>query len=80
MIDVCAEGHAAIVDTLLPASNIDDKDKNGMTALMHASYHGHSRIVTSLLQSNCNIDTCDNEGISIRSPTSRHIPSLMTIF
>ena len=48
-----AQGDLAVVQALLSSdATVDTKDKNGVTALMAASFNGHLDVVQALLSLN----------------------------
>ncbi len=58
------KGHNDAVILLIDSScNVEIRDKDGWTALLHATRRGHTAIVETLIKSGkCNVDSQDNKG------------------
>lgn len=64
-IYACRKGYPEIVKDLINDENeINVKDINRMTALMHASVEGHVEIVKSLIGARANLNFRDNKGMT----------------
>ncbi|CAG8467409.1 2995_t:CDS:2 [Acaulospora colombiana] len=59
-----SRGHLEIVKWLIDAAGaiVDLEDQTGETALMKASYNGHTHVVAFLLQKHAKFDQKDNDG------------------
>ncbi|KAG9284174.1 hypothetical protein G9A89_022948 [Geosiphon pyriformis] len=59
-----SRGHLAVVEYLVDVAGafIHPDDPTGETALLKASYNGHTSVVAFLLQKNANVDEKDNDG------------------
>lgn len=65
IIDAAKNGDLkGVIAALEQDENVDAKDNKGYTALMWASYHGHTEIVTILLAHGANVNEKDNEGFT----------------
>lgn len=62
LIEVASKGDIATVQTLLAqGANVNEKDKDGRTALMWAAFNGHTAIVEVLLAKGAEMNAKDNE-------------------
>ncbi|CAG8690912.1 7762_t:CDS:2, partial [Ambispora leptoticha] len=59
-----SKGHLEIVEYLIETAGamIDLEDSTGETALLKASYNGHTHVVAFLLQNKSRVDQVDNDG------------------
>lgn len=66
LISIAARrGHKDMVLRMLDAgANIDEKDKNGTTPLMHALDRGHIKLALSLIEFGADLHVCTKNGIS----------------
>jgi serine/threonine-protein phosphatase 6 regulatory ankyrin repeat subunit B len=58
------KGNSDVVDLLLPKIDIDNvnlQNKDGWTALMLASYHGHINIINLLINYGADVNLKDND-------------------
>ena len=63
--DASTCGHTEVVRLLLDeGAPMDEKDENGMTALMLASRYGRTEVVRLLLDKGAAVDVKDNDGIT----------------
>jgi len=63
----CQEGHLPSVKLCAMNDGLDCQDEDGWTALMYASYHNHSEVVSYLATSKANLHLTNNNGKNARS-------------
>jgi len=63
LLEAARRGKTITIKTMLANdANINTRDKNGMTPLMHASYNGYADIVEILLKKGANVNKKNNNG------------------
>jgi len=62
----CQEGHLPSVKLAAMNDGLDCQDEDGWTALMYASYHNHSEVVSYLATSKANLHLKNNNGKNAR--------------
>ncbi len=52
------------IKTLISNGNVNTKNERGWTALMYASYYGHTDIVSSLISDGADVNAKNNDGVT----------------
>ena len=65
LIEVCANGEKKDVEELIDmGADVNQKEEDGKTALMRASYRGHKEVVELLIRNGADINQKDNNGVT----------------
>jgi len=64
LLKAAKEGNLNDVENLIQSANVNYKNESGNTALILASYFGHTNIVKKLVQNGANLNAFDNNGVT----------------